>query len=240
VHSKCFAVVLVALSLGLVGGGMADAKPKPGAKIEPFKGVAGVNLGLKRGPITVRRGKKVVKLHTVDSILGKPQRVDTLPRDGITDAEKSIYIATYSDDALTVYYQSRNKAGKLDKKRDAYDKVIGVITYTPRYQGDSPAPGDLINSSSRDNECVPLDKRVAPDGGPRRIAECSFEHGRAIDIIYFSSASPSRDGQMIQQVGIYTNTFGTVLFDSLMQAALEDLGCEDPTCAGDEEPANRS
>jgi hypothetical protein len=221
-------VVLAGLALALVGGGLADAKPKKGAKIEPGKGVAGVHLGMKRGPISVHKDGKVVKVHTVASILGKPQQLYALPREGITDAEKGIYIANYTDDALTVYYGRRGKNGKLDKQRDTYDKVLGVVTFTPRYPGQF-APGDGL-SSSKDAGCVPLDKREAPDGGPRRVAECKAEPGNSVEIIYMSAGSPSRAGQTISQLGIFNNLIGTVLYDSLMQGALDDLGCENPQC----------
>jgi hypothetical protein len=55
---------------------------------------------------------------------------------------------------------------------------------------------------------------------------------RAIELIYMSSASPSRDGQRISQLGIFAVGLGEGLYDSLLRAALEDLGCEDPSCGG--------
>jgi hypothetical protein len=229
VHSRATAFALVAaLTVGLAGGGAADAKPKRGAKIETGKGVAGVNLGLKRGPISVRRGKRVVRVHTVNSILGKPQQVVNFPEDGVVAGGGSIYLANYLDDGLSVYYQSRGKTGRPDKKRDAYDKVLGVVTYTPRYQGPL-APGDGLDTSG-DANCVPLDKREAPDGGPRRVAQCLVLTGKSAEIVFMSPGSPSRDGQLIEQLGIYTRGFGSALFQSLMAGALEDLGCETPAC----------
>ena len=135
------------------------------------------------------------------------------------------------DDALSVYYVKRNKAGKLDNKRDQYDKAVGVVTYTPRYQGPF-APGDGLDSGS-DQDCAPLDSQVAPDGGKRRVSVCRHASGkRAIELIYMSSASPSRDGQTISQLGIFAVGLGEGLYDSLLRAALEDLGCEDPSCGG--------
>jgi len=116
----------------------------------------------------------------------------------------------------------------VDKKKDAYDKVLGVVTFTPRYQGQF-APGDGL-STSKDAGCVPLDKRVAPDGGPRRVAECKAEPGNSVEIIYMSAGSPSRAGQTISQLGIFDGLFGTVLYGALMEGALDDLGCENPQC----------
>lgn len=229
-HSRGAAFALVAaLTVALAGASATDAKPKRGAKIETGKGVAGVNLGLKRGPISVRRGKRVVRLHTVASILGKPQQVVNFPEDGSVAGGGSIYLANYLDDGLSVYYQSRSKAGRPDKKRDAYDKVLGVVTYTPRYQGPL-APGDGLDSSGDAQNCVPLDKREAPDGGPRRVAQCLVTPGKSAEIVFMSSASPSRSGQRIEQLGIYSRGFGSALFQSFMEGALEDLGCETPAC----------
>ena len=102
------------------------------------------------------------------------------------------------------------------------------MTFTPRYDGKY-APGKHL-STGKDAGCVPLDKREAPGGGPRRVAECKVEPGDSVEIIYMSPGSPTRAGQTISQLGIYDNLFGTVLFQADMAGALDDLGCENPQC----------
>jgi hypothetical protein len=226
-------IACVATILALSAAGVADAKPRSG-HIDVNKGIAGVNLGLRRGPIVVRKGKSVHTVRTVASLLGKPQSVHELPRDqGETEGEKSVYLANYTDDRLSVYYSKRNSKGAIDSKRDRYDKVFGVVTYTSRYDGPF-MPGDGV-ATSRDDKCAPLDAHVAPDGGPRRVSACPLDpSGNAFDIVFLSGGSPSRGGQRITQLGIYNSGFGVLLFQSLMAGALQDLNCENPQCTASE------
>jgi hypothetical protein len=207
----------------------AAAKPTSD-RIQHGKGVGGVNLNLRRGPLVVRRGRHVHKVHTVNSMLGRPQSVHELPRQGQTEAEKTIYLANYTDDKLSVYYSKRDAKGKIDNKRDANDKVFGVVTYTSKYFG-NPNPGQPFPDGEADGPCVPLDAHVAPDGGPRRAAACKFDPpGNALEIIYLSGGSASRAGQVISQVGVFNRLVGIVIYQSLLDGALMDLNCQNIEC----------
>jgi len=207
----------------------ASAKPA-NDRIQHGKGVGGVNLNLRRGPLVVRRGRHVRKVHTVNSMLGRPQSVHELPRKGQTEAEKSIYVADYSDEKLSVYYSKRDAKGRIDSKRDAHDKVVGVVTSTSRYSG-TPGPGQTFADGAADGPCAPLDAHVAPDGGPRRAAACKFDPpGNALEIIYLSGASAGRAGQTISQVAVFNRLVGIVVYQSLVDGALMDLNCQNIEC----------
>jgi hypothetical protein len=230
VKSRGLITAAVALMALLVTASAATAKPASN-RIDPGKGVGGVNLNLRRGPIVVHKGKHVRTVHTVNSMLGKPQSVHALPRIGETEAEKQIYLANYTDDKLSVYYSERDAKGKLDNKRDANDRVLGVVTYTSKYFG-RPQPGQAFSDDEADGPCAPLDAHVAPDGGPRRAAACKFDPpgDKALDIVYLSGGTPSRSGQFITQLAIFQRLPGFVIFSSLLQGALEDLNCENVQC----------
>jgi len=220
------AAISIAVVLGTVPA--TTAKPKH-SRIESGKGAGGVNLGLKRGPITVRKNGKVRRVNTVHSMLGKPQRIDHFPRDGSTFGEKKLYGATYSDDELFVYFQKRGKNGRFDSKVDAYDKVVGVTVFSSRYRG-ALAPGQAFDDSN--GPCAPLDKRSAPGGGPRRVFACKYEppSDTAVDVVYMSAGAATRAEQQISQTTIFVPLIGEAVFQALLAGALEDLDCETIAC----------
>ena len=181
---------------------------KPTGRIDPKTGIVnGVKLGMLRGAIPHRR--------TVTSLLGRAE--------SIID-EGGLQLATYDKGEVGVYFRPR-KAGR----HDARDKVVGVLTYSDHYGGrlsvghPFPAP---------DGDCAPADKRTAPGGGPRRVSSCIHDPGAqgVRDIIYMALNSQNRAGQRIAGVGVFDSGVATLLFNSLLQGALDDLGCDNRAC----------
>jgi hypothetical protein len=211
------AVVLLALAVPAT----AEAKSR---RIDHDKGVGGVNLGLKRGPIVVNGHRR----NSVHKILGAPNG-------GIHPIEHGIYLANYTDDQLGVYYQSGGKSSLAKKKRksrrarSANDRVVGIFTYIgPKgsLSFGTPGLGQTFPDSSADGACAPADRKWAPDNGPPRADACQYDPGsHATDVVYLSQDSQSRAGQSIYQIGIFTPGLGGLIFNSLMAGALEERNC---------------
>ncbi len=189
----------------------AAAPAKPSHAIKLTSGIGGVKLGMRLGPIKHRT--------TVRSILGHADGVVTeneVPR---------LYLATYDDDALGVYF--RRRAGH---KRGAQDKVVGVTTFAKRYKGKLqvgkhfPAP---------DSHCAPADRHEAPGGGPRRVSACRYDpagDAPVEDILYMAVDSSTRAGQTINGVAVFDGSVGAVFFQALVEGALDDLDCDNRAC----------
>jgi hypothetical protein len=224
VPAGIFAVALLAMATTAV------AKPS-GNRIDG-KGIGGVNLNLRRGPLVVRGGRHTRTAHTVDSMLGKPQSVHALPGIGESTVEKLFYLANYTDEKLSVYYSKRDAKGGFATKRGPYDRVEGVVTYTSKYAG-HPQPGQPFPDADASEICVPLDAHVAPDEGPRRSFVCPYDppgNSQALGLVYLSGGSRSRAGQVATEVGVFKFGVGNVIYIDLMAGALEDLNCENPQC----------
>jgi hypothetical protein len=224
--------VLIAASLALVALAAlpAPASAKAG-QIVPGTSIDGVKIGMRRGVIFGRHHRQVT---TVRSIEGSPQEVHSLDsQDGAAVLQgKRVYLATYTDDEIGVYFQMRNKTGKLDRKRDAYDKVVGVATGSRRYKG-RVSVGQTFNAP--DSDCAPADARVAPGGGPRRVVACEadFAGGNTpgLDILYFAAGVADRAGQTVNQYAIFGPGVEQAVWFALRNGALMDLGCTDFECS---------
>jgi hypothetical protein len=198
-------------SVGLKGMSIDEAcnVPKATRRLDLKTGVVGgVKIGMARGPISHRR--------TVTSLLGRPQ--------GNIIEEAGIYLATYGNGELGIYFRPRSPGVRGDR-----DKVVGVLTFSKRYTG-TLSIGDQFPAP--DAHCAPADRRSAPGGGPRRVSACIYSPGaaRVRDIIYMALNTQSRAGQRISGIGIFDSGVATALFSSLVQGALDDLGCSNRAC----------
>jgi hypothetical protein len=226
-NARTKVLVLAALAIALAVPPTA-AQAKPNGRIVRGTSIGGVNIGLRRGPLFGRHHRQ---LRSVASILGKPQKLHSVLGDQTDAFAESVYVGEYTDDGIAVYYRTLNSKGKADKKRDASDKIIGVVTYDPKYQG-SPSVGDLYPAA--DAHCAPADKRVAPDEGPRRVVACDVEAGGLTpgeDIAYMRINGASRAAQTVSQYAIFANLIHALLFRDIVNGALIDLGCDDFVCS---------
>ena len=198
-----------ALAIGLIvvlaASGLASAAT-PDKRIHYFKGIGGINVGMSRAK--------------VDSPLKKPQEVFPLM--------PGLYGANYTDEKISVYYRLKGKSGKKDTKRDKWDRVVAVITFSPQYKG-TPSVGDHFTTRQR---CTPIDRHEGPDGGPRRVGACYHDGpGTKSAIVYLGYAN-SRAQQPVSGVMIAQGTLAAAIFSGLMEDALEGLDCPDYDCDG--------
>jgi hypothetical protein len=196
--------LIACAAAGLVLYGTAGAAT-PNKRIQYGKGIGGIKLGMSRGQI--------------DRLLNKPQETLRLRR------KSGRYLAHYTDEALFITYRLENAKGKRDARRDRYDRAQAFQTFSPEYKG-TPSVGKRYRGA----RCTPIDRHEGPDGGPRRVGACFKDSARGGAAILQMGLASSRSAQRVTSVGVYGDAFGQVVFDSLMEEALERLDCETPAC----------
>ncbi len=196
--------LIACAAAGLALHGTAGAAT-PNKRIQYGKGIGGIKLEMSRGQI--------------DRLLKKPQETRPLPKSG------GLYLAHYTDEALFITYRLENAKGKQDARRDRYDRAQAFQTFSPEYKG-TPSVGKRY----RGTRCTPIDRDEGPDGGRRRVGACFKDSARGGAAILQMGFASSRSAQRVTSVGVYGDTFGEVVFDILMEEALERLDCESPAC----------
>ena len=197
--------LIACAAVGLALCGIAAAAT-PNNRIQYGKGIGGIKLEMSRGQI--------------DRLLKKPQ--ETLP---LRPKSGRLYLAHYTDEGLFITYRFENAKGKQDARRDRYDRAQAFQTFSPEYKG-TPSVGNPYGGT----RCTPIDRHEGPDGGPRRVGACFKDSARGGAAILQMGSAPSRSAQRVTSVGVYGDAFGEVVFDSLMEEALERLDCETPAC----------
>jgi hypothetical protein len=210
-------VVAVSLAVLAIGAGQGVASgPGPATASSPPNGIGPVKVLMKRGPL---RDKKGHPIRTATSVLGTQGR--SVPLDGYA-ANLPLYLTEYSAAGISVYYERRN--GMSDGPKSPTDRVAGVVSADPRY-------GLPIGSTFGGQDCIPIDRRVAPDEGPPRVSTC-FEHdGSVEEFFYMDAGTESRAAQQISMVGVFRLSIGTQIHRGLIEEALENLDCKDLACS---------
>jgi hypothetical protein len=171
---------------------------------------------MKRGPLRNSKGKPI---RTVSSVLGTQGQSVAL--DGYA-ANLPLYLTVYPKQGLSVYYERRNE--EANGPKSPTDRVAGVVSARKSY-------GLPIGSTFSGEECIPIDRRIAPDEGPPRVSTC-FEHNGSIEeFFYMEAGTPSRAAQRITMVGVFRGSIGIQIHRLLIEEALENLDCKDLACS---------
>jgi hypothetical protein len=212
--SLAVAVSLAALAVG-AGNGEASGSASASAAALP-KGIGPVKVLMKRGPL---RNKKGRPLRTVTSVLGTQGRSVAL--DGYA-ASLPLYLTEYPKAGLSVYYERRNEMANGPKSPT--DRVAGVVSAKKKY-------GLPIGSTFSGDDCIPIDRHTAPDGGPRRVSTCFKHDGSVEEFFYMDARGPSRATQRVSMVGVFRLSIGVQIHRGLIEEALENLECQDLSCS---------
>ena len=171
---------------------------------------------MQRGPLRNSKGRPI---RTVTSVLGTQGR--SVPLDGYA-ANLPLYLTEYPAAGLSVYYERRSEMTQGPKSPT--DRVAGVVSARKSY-------GLPIGSTFSGGECIPIDRRIAPDEGPPRVSTC-FEHDGSIEeFFYMDAGTSSRADQQISMVGLFRGSIGVQIHRALILEALEILECQDLTCS---------
>ncbi len=210
--------VAVLLTVLAVSVGEVEAKaPGPASASALPNGIGPVKVLMKRGPLRDSKGRPI---RTVTSALGTEGK--SVPLDGYA-AGLPLYLTTYPAAGISVYYERRN--GNANGPKSPTDRVAGVVSARKSY-------GLPIGSTFSGQDCIPIDRRVAPDGGPPRASTC-FEHDGSIEeFFYMEAGTPSRAAQRISMVGVFRLSIGVEIHRALIAEALENLECTDLACSG--------
>lgn len=214
---KKLVAVAVSVAVLAVGVGQAVAGgPGPASASAIPSGIGPVKVLMKRGPLRNSKGRPI---RTVTSVLGTQGR--SVPLDGYA-AGLPLYLTEYPAQGLVVYYERRN--GMANGPKSPTDRVAGVVSAKKSY-------GLPIGSTFSGEDCIPIDRHLAPDEGPRRVSTC-FEHDGSIEeFFYMEAGTPSRAEQTISMVGIFRLSIGIQIHAALIQEALEILECSDLACS---------
>jgi hypothetical protein len=212
-------LLAVAVSVAVLAAGagqVAASGPGPASISAVPSGIGPVKVLMKRGPLRDKKGRPI---RTVTSVLGTQGRSVAL--DGYA-ASLPLYLTEYPAAGLSVYYERRNEMANGPKSPT--DRVAGVVSAKKSY-------GLPIGSTFSGADCIPIDRRVAPDEGPPRVSTC-FEHDGSIEeFFYMEAGTTSRAAQQISMVGVFRLSIGVEIHRALIEEALEILECKDLACS---------
>jgi hypothetical protein len=216
VKRKLMAVAVSVAVLAVAAGQAAASDPGPASASAIPNAIGPVKVLMQRGPLKNKKGRPI---RTVTSVLGSQGQSVAL--DGYA-ANLPLYLTVYPKAGISVYYERRNEMANGPKSPP--DRVAGVVSSEKRY-------GLPIGSTFSGTECIPIDRRIAPDEGPPRVSTC-FEHDGSIEeFFYMEAGTQSRADQRISMVGLFRGSIGVQIHRALILEALENLECSDLACS---------
>lgn len=223
-HKHVAVAVAAALAVALLAVPLAAGAPAGAgaSRAAVPSGIGPVKIGMKRGPLRNAKGRPI---RTVTSALGASSADSEIEHIPFSESASvpfiPVYVGEYADDGLSVYYQ---RVGSITASHTGpKDKVLGVVTFAP-------AGGLPIGQAYPDGNCIPVDVREAPGGGPPRVSACFVHGGRYAEILYMDPSATTRAEQRVAGVGVFTPKLEAKIHLAMIEESKENRNCETLSC----------